>query len=389
MERLNVVDKYWLILLLSSNVMTQYVPVSNIGNIVFLLSMAIGTIYCLLNTNVLLRKSVLHRFSFVFILAAIYVIYQFTFGWMHINERTWTYLLSKIVEDFAIVICVYKNRNTASTIIPFLFSIIVPILILVGFIQYDYILNGRSTMGFGNPNSLGSISAFTFGFCLLCGKIRSMSINYILASICLLGVLLSGSRSAMGIVIIAILFKYNVTLKNMAIVSLIVIGAIIIPPKLGYESVAISRLIETSQHENAFSAGREREREASILMIKENPIIGNGLYAQQSEEAKKISEMGSHNAYIDFVKMLGLPLGLVLIYYLIKTVVRLFLRYRNTSDEMKLHLFVLVAVLFAANFEAYLWGVNHYVTILFFISICFLQQEYYEWRYEGKTLIID
>lgn len=375
---INLLDRYWLILLLSSNVVAQYLPISSIGNTVFLASQIMGLVYCLMNIDLLLDKRFSQRFSFVYIFAAIYVIYQFTFGWIHINEKTWNYLFSKIVIDFSIALSVYKNRNLIFAHIPLLFAAVVPLLILIGFTQYDVVIEGRSTMGFGNPNSLGSLSAVTFGICIFCRKIRSKFVNYILASICLFASLMSGSRSAIGIIMVALLFKSSLRLKNILIVSLLVIGSITVPPMLGFNLVGINRLVETTQQENIFSANRESERMASILMIKENPITGNGLYAQQSEEAKKISELGSHNAYIDFIKMLGIPLGVLLVFFLIKDVYMLVLRYRKSPDAIKLHLFILVSGLIAANFEAYLWGVNHYVTTLFFVSICCMQQKYYE-----------
>lgn len=373
-----IIDKYWLILLLTSNIVAQYYPISHIGNMIFLVSQAVGFVYCLINCGLLFTKEMSQRFSFIYVFAAIYILYQFSFGLIHINERTWTYLVSKIIIDFSIAICIYKNRDTVTSLIPMLFAFIIPVLILIGFAKYNVYINARCTMGFGNPNSLGSIGAITFGICLFCDKIRSSYLKYFLASICLFAVLMSGSRGALAIVLIALFFKFKLNLKNITVVILFIVGSVIVPPMLGYNPVGISRLVETTQQKDAFSAGRETERKASILMIKENPITGNGLYAQQSEEAKKISLLGSHNAYIDFLKMLGIPLGGLLIIYIFKKIMQLLKSFWKYPNKYRMHLFIIVSGALAANFEAYIWGVNHYITTLFFISMCFLQQEYYE-----------
>lgn len=380
----NIIDKYWLIIFLTSNIAAQYQPIAGMSNIIFLLSQVLGSIYCILNIGLLLSKEMSKRFSFVYAFAIIYIVYQLTFGMMHINERTWNYLISKIVVNFSIALCIYKNRNVAFSLIPILFAVIVPMLILFGFSNYNTIYGGRSTMGFGNPNSLGSIGAITFGICLFCETIKSRYVNYALASICLFAVLMSGSRGAMGILLISLLFKLEMKIKNALLVVIFVVGAIFIPPLLGYNPVGISRLVETTKEKDAFSSGRETERKASILMIKENPITGNGLYAGQSKEAKKISELGSHNAYIDFMKMLGIPLGLLLEFLMLKQIFLLYRKFKGYPDIYKMNLFIVVSSAFAANFEAYIWGVNHFVTSLFFVSICLLQQE----SYENTELII-
>ena len=203
-------------------------------------------------------------------------------------------------------------------------------------------------------------------------------IRYVTAIICLLGVLLSGSRSAMGIVVISLFIKYGLNYRLIGTVSLILFVIFIILPACDIHFIGISRFAEALQS-NDFSSGREIERESTIYMIEESPWIGNGIYSQQSEEASRISSLGSHNAFLDFIKWFGVPIGCLWIGIMLYYIVRLYLFYRNSeSSEERAHLFVVIGVLLAANYEAYIWGVNQMITSMFFLSFCLLQKKYYD-----------
>ena len=68
-----IIDKYWLILLLTSNIVAQYYPISHIGNMIFLVSQAVGFVYCLVNCGLLFTKEMSQRFSFIYVFAAYYI----------------------------------------------------------------------------------------------------------------------------------------------------------------------------------------------------------------------------------------------------------------------------------------------------------------------------
>ena len=96
----------------------------------------------------------------------------------------------------------------------------------------------------------------------------------------------------------------------------------------------------------------------------------NGLIASQ---AMMISELGSHNTYLDWLKWFGIPLGGVLILFLVAATLRLFFHYRKVNDEYKrFHLFIVVSTVIICYFEGFIWGVNEMSNTLFFTSLAIL-----------------
>lgn len=370
-------DKYWLLLFFVANTCQQYTLFKQGGDFTFYLSLFIAALYVLFHVPGIFRP-LQRRFSFVLAFCLILVVYQFTFGLMHINPKTWTYLIGKVVTSLAIAISVYKNRHSAEKTLPWLIVLSVPAMAIYGYQFDNEVFDGRNTMGFGNPNSLGAISAIGFGFCHMLESKNFSKFIKVLSLFFAFFALMSGSRAAILLILVALLVKYGVTCKNIMIIAAFAYAAVIVPPKLGFHPIGMKRFIETTQSNDPFSAGREEERRASIIMIRANPITGNGLYAEQSDEAKRVSELGSHNGYIDLVKMLGIPFGFLLIGYMALCLYRILRYYQKMDTMLKLHLFVVLACVVSANFESYLWGVNQFVTTLFIISFCVCQQKVYE-----------
>lgn len=86
-----------------------------------------------------------------------------------------------------------------------------------------------------------------------------------------------------------------------------------------------------------------------------------------------ISELGSHNTYLDWLKWFGIPLASLLILYLVIDVLQIFFRYWKTQDEyIKFHLFVVVSTVLDCFFEGYIWGVNEMSNTIFFTSLAVL-----------------
>lgn len=372
-----VLFKYWLLLFIICNICAQYYLTSSISNYLFYFLQLWGVLLLIININFIRSKIVIKEFPIVYWFAVILFIYQFTFGFLFISEKTWTYLISKTLVNFSIIISLtwytdFYEKKFYPTI-----AIITAILLVFGYFSHNIFYGGRQTLGFWNPNSTGSISAICFGVIFIMTTFNK-KIRYVTAIICLLGVLLSGSRSAMGIVVISLFIKYGLNYRLIGIVSLILFVIFIILPACDIHFIGISRFAEALQS-NDFSSGREIERESTIYMIKESPWIGNGIYSQQSEEASRISSLGSHNAFLDFIKWFGVPIGCLWIGIMLYYIVRLYLFYRNSeSSEERAHLFVVIGVLFAANYEAYIWGVNQMITSMFFLSFCLLQKKYYD-----------
>lgn len=124
-----------------------------------------------------------------------------------------------------------------------------------------------------------------------------------------------------------------------------------------------------------FSSSREGERKATLIMIAESPILGNGFDVEQSEKAKAVSGLGSHNGYLDIMKMIGIPYSVFLFAFMAYYTCSVWRKFHKSAcDYDRIHLFVIISVLIAANFESYLWGINQVVTTLLFTSFAVLQK---------------
>lgn len=369
---------YWLILLFSGNICQQYVLFNHFGNILFYTSLLLG-IFCVLRyVNLIFDPLIVKRYSFLYWYLGIMFLYELLFGWQFNSEKTLTYILSKTVILLGIVPVIEFNSEFYTKRFFYSVACVTSVLLLFGIFNNNMIVAGRQSLGFGNFNSTGALSAVCFGviFILSKNELKHKWISIIVGLICLYGVLASGSRSSFGIVIISFLTKFGINKKLVipAIVAYLLL--FILLPEIGFNLSGLDRMNEAVESAD-FSSTRENEREATLLMIEHSPIIGNGIYSGQSEEAQTISTMGSHNAYLDFLKWYGIPLGGLLIIILIKTGVTLYRNFYDTQNSYdRMLLFIVISVLLAANYEAYIWGVNQMITTMFFIALAILEKEY-------------
>lgn len=369
--------------------MEQYFALRPIASLGFYTLLALALIMIAQN----IRNSEVRLYSifpFFIQMIAIFTFYQITFGLFYSNDKSLIYYVAKVVSTLAIIVSIrtYPKINRVYCLTIFVYSI--AILTCVGHFVYNISYGGRQGLGFVNPNSAGALAALAFGvqyntFGHKDNKVQTISI------ICMLELLISalesGSRTAMGIIIIALIIRHGFRLKFMiaALVSIFVIMTVL--PQFGVNITAFDRFSETVESGN-LSEGRENEREAALVMIKANPITGNGLYATQSTESLKISEYGSHNGYLDFIKMLGIPLGGLLIALLIfhgfKNIY--FLRFVRDC-HIKANIFIVLSCFMATINEAYLWGVNQPVSTIFFIAFGNVAMS--RFIYENDELLLD
>lgn len=363
--------KYWPLLFVATNVMEQYYFLKPISAYTFYLLLAVA-IFIIVKEMVENDLSLKDVFPFFIQMIVIYTVYQFTFGLFYSNDRSWTYYIAKVTSTLALMISIYLYPDFNLKKLPVIFAYIVTGLTFVGHIFFNWVSSGRQALGFVNPNSMGALAALSFGILFyyvpnLSGRKRKFIVLCIL--LLLISTLESGSRTAMAILIISLFVKYGFKLKLIVVSALGALVILFVIPQMGINISAVERFKTTVESGN-ISEGRENEREAAIFMIKENPITGSGLYATQSEESLKISQYGSHNGYLDFIKMLGIPLGglliILMLYYSIKYSVKLW----NVQNwAAKSYLFIVVSILIATMNEGYLWGVNQPVSTMFFIAL--------------------
>lgn len=365
--------KFWLFLFLIGNICAQYKVLTPFSNLFFYPLLGFSIIAILSNCLMVFSFRTISTYKFIYAYIFILWIYQFTFGLNQTHDDTWMYIIAKTAMLLMTIIAVKKNYTFYHTSFCKYYLFFCVVLIILGLTIFNYAASGRQYLGFGNPNAGGHLASICVAGLLMINPVKNKAwLSRGMMLICLVAVMLSGSRASLGIVIVAILMQYGLS-KELVITTVIgFLTLTIILPMTGIQFTAVERFTQTIENQN-YSSGREVEREAAILMIRESPWIGNGICTPQTEQAMKISELGSHNTYLDWLKWFGIPLGGILIFFLVVTTLRLFFYYRKTNDEYKrFHLFVVVSTVLVCYFEGFIWGVNEMSNTLFFTSLAVL-----------------
>lgn len=327
----------------------------------------------LINAGRVLDRKTIASSSFIYSFVFIFILYQFTFGIFNLNEKTGIYLLAKVVCCLMIALSVQKDPSLYLQRLMPVLATVTTVLILIGFVHNNVVFEGRYTLGFCNANGLGAVSSLCAGAMILDSSDRSKK-KIAIILLCALTTFLSGSRASIGILCLTFIIKYGLNIKFLAVLLAGILTWQIILPMTGISSTGLNRFTESVENMD-FSSSREGERKATLIMIAESPILGNGFDVEQSEKAKTVSGLGSHNGYLDIMKMIGIPYSMLLfafMAYYTFTVWRKF--HKSACDYDRIHLFVIISVLIAANFESYLWGINQVVTTLLFTSFAVLQK---------------
>lgn len=369
------ISKYILLAFLISNLAAQFIPLVFMADTLFYGSLAIGMICLLFSPRSLWGRRRIISSSFLWMCSTIYICYQLTFGLMNMTIESWQYLFAKILVLFLIYLGVQKNYEFYyTTLIPIL-SIIIAIMIVYGTLFSNLMVNGRFTCGFGNPNSTSAISVIGFGGFLLTKRYFSY-IKIIGAMICLYGTMAGGSRTSFVMCIIALLLKYRLSLKTVGLILLTSFFILFVLPYFGFRTNAVDRIIDVIEKGN-FVGSRKAVREATMMMIQQQPIIGWGYKSGIQGMAAKISNMGSHNGYLDTIKAIGLFYATLLFGYMAYTLSKIKILFKEMEDDTKFHLFIIISVLLAAMYESYIIGINQIITNMLFLSIGLLEYKIY------------
>lgn len=141
-------------------------------------------------------------------------------------------------------------------------------------------------------------------------------------------------------------------------------------PELGIRITAFERLLGTISGEVPLD--RIAQRQGAMVMIQERPWTGWGLASQIQGKALNITELGAHNGYLTLIMYMGLPLGITFIVVIIHGVIKRLKLLRLKDNALNYHIAVILCILFGANQEDYLVGVNQISTNLFLFHLWLL-----------------
>lgn len=360
------IKKYLLFIFLLENIAVQTTLAGAVANPLFYLFLALGAIFVL--QGELWNNESRQTYWPICALAAIYVIYQFSFGSTYITQRSIIYLVAKLT-TFAIIITgvknnyeFYKNRMLNAL------AIFMCFFIIYGFATGGAVDrgSGRMLVGFTNENTTSSMGALVVGTMLF--TVREWNLkNVLIACIGLYALLAGGSRAGVLILGILVFMRYGFSPKMLFAALLLYVVSVYVFPSIGLNTIGVQRMVDTV--EGVEGANRDIERQACWMMIDEHPISGWGFEAQNQGSAATLSEMGSHNGYLETLKFMGYPMGGLWIAIVTYAILHAIIFYRRNRIPFDMHIAILVAFYAKAFYEGLYVGVHEFGTNLIFVCL--------------------
>ena len=192
----------------------------------------------------------------------------------------------------------------------------------------------------------------------------------------------TGSRSALVGIALAFLVKYGFTKRNLIYAVLTIVGILVI------SSINLDTSINRFAEQSLFN-DRLLQYEYAWETIKLKLFSGNGLdkYAYIDKSLVPIYLKGliisSHNGYLAILTQYGLVFGGAVLLVIIKKSIQVVSFFKDTSENERIYLFIVIYALFAAIYETLITGINEFHTILFWFSLTFLSYSKYKMQYES------
>ena len=372
--------KYGIVIFLFNTILLSIKSTFALGNILFLFLMVIFLIVLMIN-NRLIKDVIFYKpFSFLLILNVINIIYFILFHSVDDIEAL-KYLFARGIQFSIISLSIYHNFEYLKTkFLDHIVSVVFFISIL-GFLVNPSIFSGRYSGIIWNPNMLASFAVIAFSILFL--KKESYS-NYDI-SLMLFFFLISiatGSRGAIVGIALAFLVKYGFARRNLIYAALTIVGILVIS-SINLDT-SINRLAEQSLFND-----RLLQYEYAWQTIKLKLFSGNGLdkYAYIDKSLVPIYLKGliisSHNGYLAILTQYGLVFGGAVLLVIINKSIQVVSFFKDTPENERIYLFIVIYALFAALYETLITGINEFHTILFWFSLAFLSYSKYKMQYES------
>jgi hypothetical protein len=325
-------------------------------------------------------------FSYFLLINVLNVVYILLFS--HTTNEV-SYAFARFITFSVIMIGVYKYRAYYIKSYTNLLYTLLVVILLVGIVLHPP-SGGRYSGLFGNSNSLGIVSALLFGIVYLKNKWIRWDILVIIFALML--VLLSGSRNALLGIVIAFFLKGSFSIKN--VIGLF-LGLLIFVGSSAYLSsnykgnTGLDRLISSSKKDDVF-AGREMEFILGMKTVMLSPLVGNGIDKYGYIADKLIPDYlkrrqfipSPHNSYIGIWNQYGLFVGTFLILLLFYQIYKVY-RWKTKDNSL---FFVMFYLAISASFEAYLFAINGFETMVFWTAYAINMVAYHDRKYQTNNL---
>lgn len=380
--------KYLLLAFLIENIMTQTYLLGFMSEYLFYPFLFLGLLA--FANPFLWRAQNISRFSCIYILMAIYIIYEFTIGSTYISERNLIYLVSKIA-TFGIIISgitygetFYKEKGVIILVACMAF------FLCYGIISGDNAVisgTGRIRAGYTNENTTGTMGALTVGMLLFYMRDRKWNALYgLFLIIGCYGVFAGASRAGFLMLFLMIILRFGLNVKTALFIIIVGSVGVYLLPSFGLETVGLQRMIDT--YNGVEGSNREPERLAAEWMIAQKPWVGWGFEVRNVGFALSLSKLGSHNGYLEIIKQMGIPFAVLYFLTIAVTLLRSWLAKNKHHESMNVYLALALMLLVKANYESLFVGVHEYGTNVFFTALGMASAHLYYLKHRkiGKCL---
>lgn len=361
--------EYLLLTFLIVNMTAEYAMLASVSKMFFYVVLALSIPVCLANLPTI--RSGFRACPYMLWWIMIYLIYQFTIGFKYATQENLVYMIAKIATFSVMLMSIGTNFDFYAYKLSKPMGIVIVILLILGFNSVSY-AGGRS-FGFYNGNAgcavaMIGVASFLFKedsykkwelFCLL---------------FCIVCVMTGNSRNSLAMFAILILLRYGISIKLILIGLLGLFAVVFIIPNLGFEITSVNRLLGT--FDGTVSIDRDNEREAAIWMIQQHLWDGNGFNFSNYGYALELTKYGAHNGYLNTLQQMGIGFGGLWLVVLLIGVLSNLKLYREDNIYVRKYLGIMLAILFGANQESYLSGVNQFTTNMLYVSMVIL------WMYQ-------
>ena len=210
-------------------------PIKEAESGVFIGIMICGVIMSLSFSKIFFSSHYAGIFKVVYGIFLLNIFYQFTLGWFSIKGDDWLYLLAKYGTSSVVVISIIKAPDFYIKHAYKWLACLITLMLLIGrFTSETDEITGRFTFGFGNSNAAGSVAAFAFAIFFIKNDIWK-SVRIMGIFICLVAVMICGSRTGVALLLMSFFFKYKFNYKLIlgGLAFLVIIAWIL--PRFGIE----------------------------------------------------------------------------------------------------------------------------------------------------------
>lgn len=361
--------KYGIVIFLFNTVLLSIEVTKNLGDIIFLIIMALHFTLLLLNPAVI-KRIIFHKaFSFFLILNCLNLFYFLLFHSFN-DLKALEYLLARGVQFSIISISIYSHFEYYKTkFLDHLVYVISFIVILSLFIDIN-LFSERYSGIVWNPNMLASFTTIVFSILFLKAK-QKKRYELILLLLFLVVALSTGSRGVLVALALLLLFKYGFSYRNLSYVLLVLLAGFIIT----------NFQLDTSLNRFATQGllnNRLLQYQFAIESIANKMYIGYGLdkYSYIDKDLipwfYKGGVIGAHNGYLAILTQYGVIFGSMVIFIIFRKSIQVVNWFKESIGVERVYLFIIIYALVSSLYESLMTGINEFHTILFWFSIAFL-----------------